>query len=132
QTTAVALRQDDAAYPAPVYGAETEEDYVRLYNAIEAHGRFEYYNRRHKRYLYPGDGRKYWHMGPLYQSRIINRMKIKDDLPRLQREGQINRPPGGAPSPRSSFTPAYCSRAFWGMSFSASALLNSKSFLRLR
>ena len=72
-----------------VRSPETEEAYVPLFNAIMADGVFEFYNGRTKRYRYPGDGRKYWAMTTaLSQSRIINRMKIEDDLPRLRREGQ--------------------------------------------
>ena len=45
---------------------------------------------RYKRYLYPGDGWKYWAMTTeLQESRVINRTKIEDDLERLRREGQI-------------------------------------------
>jgi hypothetical protein len=64
-----------------------EADYVALWTAIEAEGVFERWRARKKKYLYPGDGWKYWHMGPLYQSKIVNRMKIEDDLDRLRREG---------------------------------------------
>jgi hypothetical protein len=73
-----------------VRSPETEEDYVALWNAIETDGVFERYKRRRGRYLYPGDGRKYWHMGPLYQSRVINRMRIQDDIDRLREEGQLD------------------------------------------
>ena len=59
-----------------------------LWNAIDTGGVFERYGRARRRYLYPGDGRKYWHMGPLYQSRVLNRMRIEDDLERLRLEGQ--------------------------------------------
>lgn len=72
-----------------VRSAENEQDYVALWNAIETDGVYEYYNRRKKKYLYPGDGYKYWHMGALYQSRVINRMRIEDDIERLRRERQI-------------------------------------------
>ena len=44
----------------------TEDDYVTLWNAIENQGVRGCYKGRLGRYLYPGDGRKYWHMGPLY------------------------------------------------------------------
>lgn len=71
-----------------VRSPESEQDYVALWTAIDGGGVVEYYGRTKRRYLYPGDGRKYWHMGPLYQSRVINRMKIEDDLARLRREGQ--------------------------------------------
>ena len=43
-----------------------------------------------RRYLYPGDGYKYWAMtDDEPQSRVINRMRVEDDIERLRREGQI-------------------------------------------
>jgi hypothetical protein len=51
---------------------------------------FERWKGRKKRYLYPGDGRKYWAMtSRVWHSRVINRMRIEDDLERLRREGQL-------------------------------------------
>jgi hypothetical protein len=86
-----------------VRSPENEQCYVALWNAVEAHGREERYNRRKKKYLYPGNGFKYWHMGALYQSRVINRMKIEDDLPRLIAEGQVEMPaPEPPPAPESA------------------------------
>jgi hypothetical protein len=65
--------------------------FVALFHAIQQHGRDERYNRREKKYLYPGDGFKYWTMTTdLPSTTIINRMKIEDDLDRLRREGQID------------------------------------------
>jgi hypothetical protein len=70
---------------------ETEADYVVLFNAIQSAGVDERYNRRRKKYLYPGDGHKYWAMTTsVHQSRILNRMRIEDDLPRLRRERQFD------------------------------------------
>jgi hypothetical protein len=70
------------------YGNEAA--YVALFNAIQEYGRTERYKGRPNKYLYPGDGWKYWAMtNELGQSRVINRMKIEDDLERLCREGQI-------------------------------------------
>ncbi len=67
-----------------------ERLYVALFNAIQQHGRDERYNRRKKKYLYPGDGYKYWAMTTHQpSSRVLNRMKIEDDLPRLRAEGQV-------------------------------------------
>jgi len=72
-----------------VRGPENEAAYVALFNAIMEHGVYERWAGRHKRYLYPGDGWKYWAMTvELQESRIINRMRIEDDLERLRREGQ--------------------------------------------
>jgi hypothetical protein len=61
---------------------QKEAAYVALWNAIETDGVFERWAGRRKRYLHPGDGFKYWHMGPLYQSRVLNRMLVADDLAR--------------------------------------------------
>ena len=67
-----------------------EEAYVALFNAIAAEGVFERWSGRKKRYLYPGDGRKYWAMtSSVWQSRILNRMRIEDDLDWLRAEGQV-------------------------------------------
>ena len=61
-------------------------------HAIQQHGRDERYNRRRKKYLYPGDGFKYWSMDEalIAEARVLNRMRIEDDLNRLRREGQID------------------------------------------
>jgi hypothetical protein len=73
-----------------VRSPETEDDYVALFNAIMSHGIFEAYQGRKKRYLYLGDEFKYWAMTTaLFHSRVINRMRIADDLERLRQEGQI-------------------------------------------
>jgi hypothetical protein len=73
-----------------VRSPETEADYVLLFEAIQRNGVFERWKGRKKRYLYPGDGRKYWTMTTaVWHSRVINRMLIEDDLERLRREGQI-------------------------------------------
>jgi hypothetical protein len=66
---------------------ETEAAYVALFNAIQNDGVVERYKGRKKKYLYPGDGWKYWAMTTfLPMSRVINRMKIEDDLERLRQE----------------------------------------------
>jgi hypothetical protein len=55
-----------------VRSPETEADYVALFTAIQSDGVFERYKRRKKRYLYPGDGRKYWAMTThLPSSRVL-------------------------------------------------------------
>jgi hypothetical protein len=73
-----------------VRSPESEAAYVALFEAIQEGGAFELYNGRKRKYLYPGDGRKYWAMTTaINASRILNRMRIEDDLPRLRREGQI-------------------------------------------
>ena len=64
----------------------TEEDYRTLWDVIHTTGVRGSYNGRPGRYLYPGDGRKYWHMG--YYP-IINRMRIEDDLDRIIAEGRL-------------------------------------------
>jgi hypothetical protein len=69
-----------------------EKAYCALQGFIDTDGVLERWKGRRKRYLYPGDGFKYWHMGQLFVhgnvvwSRVINRMKIEDDLERLRRE----------------------------------------------
>lgn len=73
-------------------GALIEADYVALFNAIQSDGMIEVYGsrRHHKRYLYPGDGLKYWAMTiHIAESTVLNRMRIEDDLDRLRREGQL-------------------------------------------
>jgi len=72
-----------------VRSPDNEAAYVALFNAIMEHGVCERWAGRYKRYLYPGDGRKYWAMTTeLQDSRVINRMKIEDDLERLRRLDQ--------------------------------------------
>jgi hypothetical protein len=61
-----------------------------LFHVIQQHGRNERFNRRKKKYLYPGDGYKYWTMTThLSSTMIINRMLLADDIERLRREGQV-------------------------------------------
>ena len=70
-----------------VRSPDNEAAYMALFTAIKGHGVYERWAGRHKRYLYPGDGWKYWAMTTeLQESRVINRMKIEDDLERLRRE----------------------------------------------
>jgi hypothetical protein len=74
---------------------ETETAYVALFEAIQSDGVFEYFgsrrNRKRKRYLYPGDGRKYWAMTTkIAECTVLNRMRIEDDLERLRQEGQLD------------------------------------------
>lgn len=70
-----------------VRSPDNEAAYVALFNAIMQYGVYESWAGRRKPYLYPGDGRKYWAMTTkLYESGVINRMKIGDDLERLRRE----------------------------------------------
>ena len=67
-----------------------EAAYVALFNAIAAVGVFERSRGRHKKYLYPGDGWKYWAVtSSVWQSRIINRMRVEDDFDRPRAEGQL-------------------------------------------
>ena len=73
-----------------VCSPDNEAAYVALFSAIMEDGVYERWAGRYKRYLYPGDGWKYWAMTTeLRESRVINRMKIEDDLERLRRQGQI-------------------------------------------
>jgi hypothetical protein len=60
-----------------VRNVDNEAAYVALFRAIMEHGVYEHWAGRHKRYLYPGDGWKYWAMTTeLQESRVINRMRI--------------------------------------------------------
>ena len=60
--------------------AENEADYVALFHAIQANGVREKFGKRRYRYLYLGDGWKYWAMTTdVNYSRIINRAKVTDD-----------------------------------------------------
>lgn len=43
-----------------------------------------------RRYLYAGDGRKLGDDTDQRESKIIDRMRIEDDLDQLRREGQIS------------------------------------------
>ena len=73
-----------------VRSEENEAAYLALFNAIAVDGTFERWRGRRKRYLYPGDGWKYWAMtSSIWYSRILNRMRIEDDLDRLRAEGQL-------------------------------------------
>jgi hypothetical protein len=89
-----------------VRGPENEAAYVALAEAILEHGvreryvpekpRRPYWNR----YLYPGDGWKYWLMTTaLGQSRILNRARVEDDhevvLERARRAARRNAPAPG-------------------------------------
>ena len=65
-----------------VRSVATEADYVTLFNAITRDGHPECYNGRKRKYLYPGDGWKYWAMTTfLPESKVINRTRIEDALP---------------------------------------------------
>ena len=70
--------------------AARETAYVQLFHLIQADGVIERWHGRKKRYLYPGDGYKYWAMTTNEpQSRVLNRMRVEDDIERLRQEGQI-------------------------------------------
>ena len=68
--------------------AADDRDYVALYKAIMFDGTVQRYRGKAARYLYPGDGWRYWSMSskrsdayarhPLWVSRHINRNKIEE------------------------------------------------------
>jgi hypothetical protein len=68
--------------------AQDDADYVALYEAIMAHGVLERWRGKKARYLYPGDGWRYWSMSarrsnkegrhPLEISRHINRHRLEE------------------------------------------------------
>ena len=66
-----------------------ETAYVLLFRHIEANGVIERHQGHERRYLYPGDGYKYWAMTTVApESRVINRMRVEDDIvERLLPEG---------------------------------------------
>jgi hypothetical protein len=83
----VAKTMPEIPHEYTVREPETEAGYVALFNAIQSGGVPERYKGRRKKYLYPGDGWKYWAMTTfLPMSYVINRMKIEDDLDRLRQE----------------------------------------------
>jgi len=57
-----------------VRDATIEDVYVALFHATIEHGRWEYFYKKRRQYLYLDDGFKYWRMtDDLSDSRIINR-----------------------------------------------------------
>jgi len=71
-----------------VRSPDNEAAYVALFDAIMEHGVYGHWAGRRHRYLYPGDGWKYWAMTTeLQESRVINRAKIEDHPERLRQEG---------------------------------------------
>ena len=80
----------DIPHEYVVRGQDNEVAYVALFTAIMEHGVYEQWAGHYKRYLYPGDGWKYWAMTTeVRESRVINRERIKDDLERLRREARL-------------------------------------------
>jgi hypothetical protein len=73
---------------------ENEAAYLALYDAIKEHGRPEKWGKNRYRYLYPGDGWRYWTMGPRYGF-IINRARAAGDheivLERARAAGRLPR-----------------------------------------
>jgi hypothetical protein len=65
------------------------EDFVALWTAIHTDGVRGAYKGRSGRYLYPGDGWKYWYMSSLRASWVLNRMLIRDDLAHIIAEGRF-------------------------------------------
>ena len=55
-----------------------ERIYVELFEAIEMYGVIEYFYKRPMKYLYLGDGYKYWHMCGDEQGNINTKWTIKD------------------------------------------------------
>ena len=70
--------------------AARETAYVQLFHLIQADGVIERGRGRKTRFLYPGDGYKYWAMTTSEPaSRVINRMRIEDTA-RPRREWQVD------------------------------------------
>jgi hypothetical protein len=71
-----------------VRSPDNEAAYVALFSAIIEHGVYGHWAGRRYRYLYPGDGWKYWAMtAELQESRVLNRARIEGDPERLRGEG---------------------------------------------
>ena len=68
-----------------------ETVYVQLFHLIQADGVIEGWRGGRTRFLYPGDGYKYWAVTTSEpESRVINRMRIEDDTARPRREWQVD------------------------------------------
>jgi hypothetical protein len=66
-----------------------ETAYVQLFHLIQTDGEIERWQGRKTRFLDPGDGWKYWAMTTIEaESRMMNRMRVEDDIERLRRRGQ--------------------------------------------
>ena len=59
-------------------GSDAAADYARLYQAVQERGLWEKWGKNRYRYLYPGDGWRYWTMGPRYGF-LINRARAAGD-----------------------------------------------------
>jgi hypothetical protein len=72
---------------------ENEAAYLALYDAVKEHGRPEKWGKARYRYLYPGDGWRYWTMGPRFGF-IINRARVAGDhevvLERARAAGRLS------------------------------------------
>ena len=69
--------------------AARETAYVQLFHLIQEDGVIERWRNHARRYLYPGDGYKYWAMTDAEpQSRTLNRMRVEDDREQLRHQGQ--------------------------------------------
>ncbi len=81
--------------------AARETAYVLLFRLIQADGEIERWRGRKTRFLYPGDGYKYWAMTTDEpQSRVINRMQVEDDTERQPQEPRFRPPlPPAVPPP---------------------------------
>jgi hypothetical protein len=58
--------------------AQDDADYMALYEAIMRDGALEWWKGRAGRYLYPGDGWRYWHIAvqTINRNRIAERDKL--------------------------------------------------------
>lgn len=77
--------------------AADDADYVLLFEAIQSQGVVERWRGRRGRYLYPGDGWRYWPMTAKMNSRLeysrhINRNRI-EEAQRLRAIGLITDAP---------------------------------------
>ena len=73
--------------------AARETVYVQLLHLIQADGVIERWRGPKKRYLYPGDGWKYWATTTVEpKSRVLNRMRIEDDPERPRQAARFDGP----------------------------------------
>jgi hypothetical protein len=57
--------------------AENEDAYVTLWKTINERGAYSSFGGRRYKYWYRGDGWRYWFMGGMYESRVINRARVE-------------------------------------------------------
>ena len=67
-----------------VRSPENEADYVALWQANHERGQYEKWQGRRYKCWRPGDGFKYWYMGGIKASHVINKAQVEGDEPHPQ------------------------------------------------